>query len=59
MIWGSPMRKLTTREITNKMPDIDFYIEWQTEQSRKREAFILSQSSQVSAKPLTKKGHAD
>ena len=59
MIWGVPNEKTDNWRITNKMPDPDFYIEWETEQSRKRGAFILSQSSQVSAMPLTKKGHAD
>ena len=58
---GVPNEKTESWRMTNNMPDTDFYMEWEIEQSRKRAGSLLSQSSQSSTKSRnpspTKKGH--
>ena len=47
---GVPNEKTESWRMTNDMPDTDFYMEWEIEQSRKRAGSLLSRSSQSSTK---------
>ena len=48
---GVPNEKTKDWRVSHHMPDTDFYMEWEIEQSRKRAGSILSlESSQSSTK---------